>query len=58
VYGCWEHKTWQGFRNPAEGHRSYISTSGVVSVNPKNHHFLLAYLHYDCYSNFTTNANN
>jgi hypothetical protein len=32
-------KPWQSFRNPAEGHRSHISTSGVVSVNPKNLHF-------------------
>jgi len=28
-------------RNPAEGHRSYISTSGVVSVNPKTAIFYL-----------------
>ena len=25
--------------NPAKGHRGYISTSGVVSVNPKKHQF-------------------
>ncbi len=30
-------------RNPAEGHRSYVSTSGVLSVNPKKHYFLLDY---------------
>jgi hypothetical protein len=36
-------------RNPAEGHRGYISTSGVVSVNPKNHHFLLDYFRIKIY---------
>jgi hypothetical protein len=28
--------------NPAEGHRSYISTSGLVSVNPKTTILLIA----------------
>jgi hypothetical protein len=35
----WGHKTWQGLRNPAEGHRDQNNMSGVVSVNRKNHHF-------------------
>jgi hypothetical protein len=37
-------KPWQGFRNPAEGHRDQNNITGVVSVNPKKHHFLLDYI--------------
>ena len=36
---CWGHKTWQGLRNPAEGHRDQNNITGVVSVNLKNHQF-------------------